>query len=160
VQALDRAQTKIISKGKLLTTDNLIDTTTGTIKLRAVFDNKDETLFPNQFVNARLLVNTLHNVTLLPSTAIQHNGTQAFVWLIKDQKAQMQNVQTGVSDDNNTQVTGVNPGDVVANGSFEKLQPGAKVVPPSAGPNKPGGQKGSKPAASASGMGTAGSTAP
>ena len=71
----------MIAKGKLLTTDNLIDTTTGTVKLRAVFDNKDNALFPNQFVNTRLLVNTLHDVTLVDASAIQHNGTQAYVWV-------------------------------------------------------------------------------
>jgi len=145
VQAQDRAQNKILAKGKLETADNQIDTTTGTVKLRAVFDNKDGVLFPNQFVNTRLLVNTLRNVTLLPSSTIQHNGTQAFVWIIQNQIAQMRNVTTGVTDNNMTQVTGVNPGDEVANGSFEKLQPGTKVVPPSA----PGGNgqqhgKGSK----------------
>jgi len=158
VQAWDRSQQNLISKGKLLSTDNQIDTTTGTIKLRAVFDNKDSSLFPNQFVNARLLVDTLRNVTLLPSSTIQHNGTQAFVWLIKDGTANQQNVTTGVSDDNQTQVTGVNPGDVVANGSFEKLQPGAKIVPPQPANGKGNGPHGTK-AATAS-PGSAGSTAP
>jgi multidrug efflux system membrane fusion protein len=163
VQAWDRSQTKLLTKGKLVTADNQIDTTTGTVKLRAVFDNKDETLFPNQFVNTRLLVNTLKNVTLLPSSAIQHNGTEAFVWLVQNQKAEMRDVQTGVSDDNQTQVTGINPGDVVANSSFEKLQPGAKVVPPTPAGGKGGsGQKGhgGKPAASPAAAGSAGSTAP
>ena len=63
-----------LASGKLESTDNQIDTTTGTLKLRAVFDNKDNALFPNQFVNARLLLQTLHNVVLIPSSAIQHNG--------------------------------------------------------------------------------------
>ena len=127
VQALDRAQTKMIARGKLLTTDNLIDTTTGTVKLRAVFDNKDNALFPNQFVNTRLLVNTLHDVTLVDSSAIQHNGTQAFVWVIQNGTAQMRNITTGATDNNLTQVEGLNPGEVVANSSFEKLQNGAIV---------------------------------
>jgi multidrug efflux system membrane fusion protein len=127
VQALDRAQTKTIARGKLLTTDNLIDTTTGTVKLRAVFDNKDNALFPNQFVNTRLLVNTLRNVTLVDSSAIQHNGTQAFVWAIENGTAQMRNITTGATDNNRTQVEGLNPGEVVADSSFEKLQNGAKV---------------------------------
>jgi multidrug efflux system membrane fusion protein len=161
VQALDRTQQKIIAKGKLLTTDNLIDTTTGTVKMRAGFDNKDTSLFPNQFVNTRLLVNTLRDVVLLPSSAIQHNGTQAFVWIVQNGVANMRNVTTGVSDDNNTQVTGINAGDVVANGSFEKLQPGSKIVPPTAGPGGQKGAAGSKGAAAGSGAaGTAGSTAP
>ena len=132
VQAYDRAQSKMIAKGKLLTTDNLIDTTTGTIKMRAVFENKGSQnkgnpLFPNQFVNTRLLVDTLHNVTLVDSSAVQHNGTQAFVWVIQDGKAQTRNVTTGTTDNNLTQVTGLNPGEVVADSSFEKLQNGAKV---------------------------------
>jgi membrane fusion protein, multidrug efflux system len=127
VQALDRGQLKMIAKGKLLTTDNLIDTTTGTVKLRAVFDNKGNTLFPNQFVNTRLLVDTLHDVTLIDSSAIQHNGTQAFVWVIQNGAAQVRNVTTGTTDNNQTQVTGLNPGEVVADSSFEKLQNGSKV---------------------------------
>ena len=127
VEALDRAQSKLIAKGKLLTTDNLIDTTTGTVKLRAVFDNKDNALFPNQFVNTRLLVDTLHDVTLVDSTSIQHNGTQAFVWVIQNGAAQMRNVTTGATDRHLTQVDGLNPGEVVADSSFEKLQNGAKV---------------------------------
>jgi multidrug efflux system membrane fusion protein len=127
VQALDRAQSKMIAKGKLLTTDNLIDTTTGTVKMRAVFDNKRDPLFPNQFVNTRLLVDTLHDVTLIDSSAIQHNGTQAFVWVIQNGAAQIRNVTTGTTDNNQTQVTGLNPGEVVADSSFEKLQNGSKV---------------------------------
>jgi len=127
VQALDRGQSKMIAKGKLLTTDNLIDTTTGTIKMRAVFDNKGNTLFPNQFVNTRLLVDTLHDVTLVDSSAIQHNGTQAFVWVIQNGAAQIRNVTTGTTDNNQTQVTGLNPGEVVADSSFEKLQNGSKI---------------------------------
>jgi multidrug efflux system membrane fusion protein len=141
VQALDRAQQTMIAKGKLLTTDNLIDTTTGTVKLRAVFDNKNNALFPNQFVNTRLLVDTLRNVTLVDSSAIQHNGTQAFVWVIQNGTAQIRNVTTGTTDNNLTQVTGLNPGEVVADSSFEKLQSGAKVnvvqQAPSGGPQAP-----------------------
>lgn len=135
VQALDRAQNTIISKGKLATVDNQIDTTTGTVKLRATFGNWNEALFPNQFVNTRLLVQTLYNVVLVPSSAVQHNGTQAFVWAVENGQAQMQNVVTGITDNNMTQVTGIGAGTVVANGSFEKLTPGSKIVAPAA----PGG---------------------
>jgi len=127
VQAMDRAQSKMIATGKLLTTDNLIDTTTGTVKLRAVFDNKNNELFPNQFVNTRLLVNTLHGVTLVDASAIQHNGTQAFVWVIQNGAAQQRNITTGVTDNGLTEVNGLNPDEVVADSSFEKLQNGAKV---------------------------------
>jgi multidrug efflux system membrane fusion protein len=127
VQAMDRAQSKMIATGKLLTTDNLIDTTTGTVKLRAVFDNKNNELFPNQFVNTRLLVNTLHDVTLVDASAIQHNGTQAFVWVIQNGVAQQRNITTGVTDNGLTEVNGLNPDEVVADSSFEKLQNGSKV---------------------------------
>jgi multidrug efflux system membrane fusion protein len=141
VQAYDRAQSKMIAQGKLSTTDNLIDTTTGTIKMRAVFDNKGSTLFPNQFVNTRLLVDTLKDVTLVDSSAIQHNGTQAFVWVIQNGQAQTRNVTTGTTDNNLTQVTGLNPGEVVADSSFEKLQNGSKVnVVQQTGPGQTPGQ--------------------
>ena len=126
--AFDRTQQTKIATGKLLTVDNQIDTTTGTVKLRAVFGNKDGALFPNQFVNARLLVKTLEGVTLIPNSAIQHNGQTAFVYLIQNGTAQIRNIKTGVTDAGQTAVEGINPGDLVANSSFEKLQNGSKVT--------------------------------
>jgi len=138
VIALDRAQMNVLAEGKLATTDNLIDTTTGTVKLRALFENKNNALFPNQFVNTRLLVDTLHNVNLVDSSAIQHNGTQAFVWVFQNGTAQIRNVTTGPTDNNMTQVDGVNPGEVVADSSFEKLQNGAKVNVVQQMPGEPG----------------------
>jgi multidrug efflux system membrane fusion protein len=127
VDAFDRtAQTKIGS-GTLLTIDNQIDTTTGTVKGRAQFANKNYALFPNQFVNTRLLVNTLAGVTLVPSSAIQQNGQTSFVYLIQNNAAQTRNVTPGVTNGGVTQVTGINPGDVVANSSFDKLQNNAAV---------------------------------
>jgi multidrug efflux system membrane fusion protein len=132
VDAYDRAQQTKIGSGRLMTVDNLIDTTTGTVKLRAQFDNKNDALFPNQFVNTKLLVNTLHQQTLIPSSAVQHNGDIAFVYLIEDgakgKTAKMQNVKTGVSDAGMTAVQGIQPGQQVANSSFEKLMNGAQVV--------------------------------
>jgi multidrug efflux system membrane fusion protein len=128
VEAFDRAQEIKIASGKLLTIDNQIDTTTGTVKLRALFDNKDEKLFPNQFVNTRLLVKTLKGVTLIPTNAIQHNGQEAFVYVIRNDAARMQTINPGVSDSGMTAVDGINPGDVVATSSFNKLQNVAKVV--------------------------------
>jgi membrane fusion protein, multidrug efflux system len=83
VDAYDRTQQKLIAKGKLITVDNQIDTVTGTVKLRAQFDNPKGILFPNEFVNTRLLVKTLDNQILLPSSAIQHNGSQDFVYLLQ-----------------------------------------------------------------------------
>jgi multidrug efflux system membrane fusion protein len=128
VDAFDRAQQTKLASGKLLTFDNQIDTTTGTVKMRALFDNKNDALFPNQFVNARLLVDTEQGVTLIPTSAIQHNGQTAFVYVIQNDTAQIRNIKTGVTDAGQTAVTGINPGDVVANSSFDKLQNNSKVV--------------------------------
>jgi multidrug efflux system membrane fusion protein len=128
VDAFDRtAQTKIAS-GELLTLDNQIDTTTGTVKGRALFDNNNDALFPNQFVNTRLLVNTLQGVTLIPSSAIQQNGQASFVYLIQNNFAHMVSIKPGVTNGGVTQVDGINPGDVVANSSFDKLQDKVAVV--------------------------------
>jgi membrane fusion protein, multidrug efflux system len=126
--AFDRtAQTKIAS-GKLLTLDNQIDTTTGTVKARAVFDNKNDALFPNQFVNIRLLVNTLQGVTLVPASTIQQNGSASFVYIIQNNAAHLRTVRTGVTDGGLTQVTGIGPGDIVANSNFDKLQENTAVT--------------------------------
>jgi multidrug efflux system membrane fusion protein len=127
VDAFDRNQQNLLSKGRLITVDNQIDTTTGTVKLRAEFPNANGTLFPNQFVNTRLLVKTLKKQLLLPSSAIQHNGDQSFVYMIDNDKAVMRTVTTGMSEGGNTVVAGLNPGDNVANSSFEKLQNGSTV---------------------------------
>jgi len=83
VDAFGRADEKPIEAGKLTALDNQIDTTTGTLKFRATFNNKNLDLFPNQFVNARLLVKTLTNVVLVPTAAVQHNGTAAFVYVVE-----------------------------------------------------------------------------
>jgi multidrug efflux system membrane fusion protein len=142
VDAFDRGGQQKIATGKLLTLDNQIDTTTGTVKARASFENKDTALFPNQFVNVRLLVNTLHDATLIPGSAIQHNGQTAFVYVLQDNTAHMRTIKPGVTDGGTTQVTGVSPGDVLANSSFDKLQDDSKVViagNPGAPGNAPGG---------------------
>jgi multidrug efflux system membrane fusion protein len=128
VDAMDRAQTRTIASGKLFTIDNQIDTTTGTVKLRALFDNKNGALFPNQFVNTRLLVNTLDGVTLVPTSAVQHNGQVAFLYVVANGLASIRNITPGVADGGMTAVSGINPGEVVATSSFDKLQNGSKVV--------------------------------
>jgi multidrug efflux system membrane fusion protein len=142
VDAYDRTAQKKIAGGKLLSLDNQIDTTTGTVKLRASFDNKDGALFPNLFVNTRLLVKTLKDQILVPTSAIQHNGAVAFVYVLQNGTALMKTVTTGAADGGLTAVVGIQPGDVVANSSFEKLQPNAKVT--ISQPNQPSGQGGSK----------------
>jgi multidrug efflux system membrane fusion protein len=128
VEAMDRSQTTKIATGKLFTIDNQIDTTTGTVKLRALFDNKNGALFPNQFVNTRLLVNTLNGVTLVPTASVQHNGQVTFLYVIANGTASVRNITTGVADGGMTAVQGINPGEVVATSSFEKLQSGSKVT--------------------------------
>jgi multidrug efflux system membrane fusion protein len=149
-----------------MTLDNQIDTTTGTVKGRASFDNRDGLLFPNEFVNMRLLVNTLEGTTIIPSSAIQQNGTVSFVYVIEDGAANMRTVKPGVTEGNNTSVTGINPGDVVADSSFDKLQDKAKVVvanEPGPGGARPGsGHTRSGPGGARSGSAGArsGSTAP
>ena len=134
VEAWDRAQTAKIASGKMFTINNQIDTTTGTVKLRAQFDNQNGALFPNQFVNTRLLVNTLDGVTLVPTAAVQHNGQVAFLYVIANGVVSVRNITTGVADGGMTSVTGINPGEVVATSSFDKLQAGSKVVVPKQAP--------------------------
>ena len=134
VDAFDRAQTKKLATGTLETLDNQIDPTTGTVKFRAIFTNDDEALFPNQFVNARLLVDTLEDATLLPNTVIQRNADSAFVYLIKpdqtgtNQTVTMQTITVGTTDGNVSSVEGIDPGTVVAADNFNKLTDGAKVT--------------------------------
>jgi multidrug efflux system membrane fusion protein len=128
VEAWDRAHATKLADGKLMSLDNQIDTTTGTVKLRAQFDNRDGALFPNQFVNTRLLASTLTGVTLVPSGAVQHNGPVAFVYGVANGTVAIRNVQTGLTEGGLTVVQGINPGDVVATSSFEKLQAGSKLT--------------------------------
>jgi membrane fusion protein, multidrug efflux system len=128
LDAWDRANQKKLATGKVTSFDNQIDTTTGTVKVRALYDNKHGELYPNEFVNTRLLVKTLHDQILLPSSAIQHNGNSAFVYVIQNDQANVRNVKTGVSDGGKTAVEGVTAGEIVADSSFEKLQNGSKVT--------------------------------
>ena len=127
VDALDKAQSTTIAVGTLTAVDNQIDTTTGTVRLRAQFTNKKSELFPNQFVNTRLLVQTVHDAVLIPTSAIQHNGPKAFVYVIAGDVAKMRPVTPGVAEAGVTAVEGVQPGDVIANSSFERLRDSAKV---------------------------------
>jgi multidrug efflux system membrane fusion protein len=159
VDAFDRTAQKKIVSGRLLTLDNQIDTTTGTVKARSIFDNKSDALFPNQFVNARLLVNTLQGVTLVPASTIQQNGQASFVYVIQNNTAHMRSVKPGVTDAGLTQVDDINPGDVVANSSFDKLQDNTVVAvsnqapngAPNQAPNSTPRKGGTKPAPAASG---------
>ncbi len=128
VQAFDRTDQHLLATGRLITVDNQIDTVTGTVKLRAEFSNAKGTLFPNQFVNTRLLVETLDNQILIPSSAIQHNGPIDFVYLVEHGKAVMRNIKAGISNQGQTAVTGIKAGDVVADSSFQRLINGSPVT--------------------------------
>jgi multidrug efflux system membrane fusion protein len=128
VETWDRQMRTKLATGRLVTLDNQIDTTTGTVKLRATFDNRNNALFPNEFVNTRVPVKTEKNQVLIPSSAVQRNGDSAFVYVIQYGQARMTSVKPGVSDAGMTAVEGIHPGDVVANSSFEKLQDGSRIT--------------------------------
>jgi multidrug efflux system membrane fusion protein len=129
VDAFDREGSTKQGSGILLTLDNVIDPTTGTLKLKAVFDNKDNALFPSQFVNIKLLVDTQHNATLIPTPAIQRNAQGAYVYVIKsDQTASMRTITPGTTDGAVTAVQGLEPQEVVAVNGFDKLLDGARVA--------------------------------
>jgi multidrug efflux system membrane fusion protein len=151
VDVLDHDDKKKIATGTLLTLNNQIDTTTGTVQARAQFANKDSSLFPNQFVNTRLLVQMLNGATLIP-TAAQHNGQAAFVYVLKDNVAHLQPITVGVTDGDTAQVTNVNPGDVLATSGFDKLQDKTPVTISSATAGNAG--------TGGSGKGKSGSAAP
>jgi multidrug efflux system membrane fusion protein len=130
VDAWDRGNTKKIATGTLETLDNQIDQTTGTLKLRAIFPNDKRELFPNQFVNARLLQQEKTGVTLLQSAAIQRNTNNTYVYLIKpDNTVTVRNVTLGTTDADQTEITsGLMPGDKVVMTGVDKLQEGSKVI--------------------------------
>ncbi len=132
VDAYDRSQTTKLTSGSLATVDNQIDTTTGSVKLRAVFDNKDGTLYPNQFVNVRLLINTLHNQTIVPLPAIQRGSDGVFVFVVSpDKTVNMRPVKTGVQDGERIAITeGLEPGDTVVVDGADRLRDGAQVSIP------------------------------
>lgn len=127
VDAFDRTQLVKLASGKLLTLDNQIDTSTGTVRFRGQFDNHDLKLYPNQFVNARMLVKTIPNAILVPTAAVQRNGTQAYVYVISGDTVHIRNLTVLTTEDGNAAVNGLNEGDVVPTTGFEKLQDGTKV---------------------------------
>ena len=158
VDAFDRSNDRQIDTGKLSSVDNQIDTTTGTVKFRAVFDNKNNILFPNQFVNARLLVKTLDNVVLVPSAAVQHNGTAAFVYVVKpNNTVAVQPITPLTSNEQVTAVQGVAPNTNLATSGFDRLENGAQVQMHN-GQQTP--QRNSQGHGSNSAGGTGGSSAP
>jgi multidrug efflux system membrane fusion protein len=138
VDALDRANQSELAKGTVLTIDNAIDTTTGTVKIRSSFANRDYRLFPNEFVNARLLLKTLRKVNLIPTAAIQRNNDIAFVYVVDENNAvKLRNIKIATTDANTAAVTGVNPGEKLVTDGFDRLQDGVKVVVRSSGIENP-----------------------
>ncbi|HTA43590.1 MAG TPA: MdtA/MuxA family multidrug efflux RND transporter periplasmic adaptor subunit [Bryobacteraceae bacterium] len=130
VEAWDREQKNKLATGSLETVDNQIDQTTGTLKLRAIFQNGNRALFPNQFVNARLLQQEKTGVVLLPSAAIQRNTNNTYVFLIKpDSTVTVRNITVGTTDGDESEITsGLNPGDKVVMTGVDKLEEGSKVA--------------------------------
>ena len=129
VIALDRTKQHTIATGSLITIDNQINTTTGTVRARATFPNTKNELFPNQFVNARLLVKTLTQVNLAPEASIQRNSDNAFVYVVQpDGTVQSRDIKILATEGQVTAVTGVKPGDQLVTDGFDKLQSGTKIV--------------------------------
>lgn len=146
VSAFDRAQKNVLDTGKLRSLDNQIDPTTGTLKFKAEFANQANNLFPNQFVNVRMLVETQKNVTLLPSAAIQRGVNGTFVFVVNtDSSVIARPVTLGAVDGDNTAVlTGVNAGERVVLDGADKLKDGSKVkvIDPNAKTPTEGGSEG------------------
>jgi multidrug efflux system membrane fusion protein len=132
VDAYDRSQTVKIASGTLSAVDTVVDPTTGSVKLRALFDNADNKLFPAQFVNVKLLVDTLHNQTVVPVAAIQRGADGSFVFVVTPDKTVTQRtVTTGVQDGNNIQIlSGIKAGDTVVVDGADRLRDGADVEIP------------------------------
>ena len=136
VDAYDRANVKKLATGQVSTLDNQIDTTTGTVKVRAVFDNADHLLFPNQFVNARLLVKTLKDTPRVPVAAIQRGEPGTFVYVVgADDTVAVRVVKLGPTDDGYVAIlSGLAPGDKVVTDGTDRLRDGIKVsLRPAAG---------------------------
>lgn len=128
VDLYDRTQSNKLATGSLLAFDNQVDTTTGTVKLRAFFDNANQSLFPNQFVNARLQVDTLKNAILIPTVSIQYNGQQAFVYkVMPDRTVRIHNIAVVNSEQQDSAVQGLAVGENVATSNFDRLYDGAGV---------------------------------
>ncbi len=129
VEAWDRGDTKLQANGVLQSLDNQIDTTTGTLKFKARYDNRDQALFPNQFVNVRLLADTLKSVILAPSAAIQFGTNGTFVYAMDgDKKVTIRPLKIGASDGDNTVITeGLKPGDRVVLEGTDRLKEGSEV---------------------------------
>lgn len=130
VQALDRNNSTLLAEGRLLTLDNQIDPGTGTVKVRAQFANSDLRLFPNEFVNAKLLVRTIKDANIIPTAALQRNNDASYVYIIDPDSSTVMTrpVTILTTDGMQAAVTGVQPGDTLVTDGFDKLQDKTKVV--------------------------------
>lgn len=129
VDALNRDDQSELAQGTVLALDSQIDTSTGTVRVRAIFQNKDNKLFPNEFVNARLLIKTLMGVNIIPNAAIQRNNEIAYVYVVNaNNTVQSRNVTVATTDGPYSAVTGVAPGETLVTDGFDKLQDGTKIV--------------------------------
>ncbi|BCI67539.1 MdtA/MuxA family multidrug efflux RND transporter periplasmic adaptor subunit [Acetobacter aceti] len=150
VEAWNSSNTQKIATGSVSSLDSQIDTATGTVRLRAIFPNEDEHLFPNQFVNARLLVKTLHNAIIVPSNALQTGPNGQFVYVVKsDNTVEVRNVKQGITNGTRTVVSdGLKPGDRVVTDGTDHLRAGAKVSIPADHPDTTKQQQDAHPASS------------
>ena len=131
VEAYDRDFKNKIAAGTLLTVDNLVDVSTGTVRFKAMFDNRDNALFPNQFVNARLLLDTKRNAVLIPAQAVQRGPQTTYVYVVKpDNTVEMRNVELGPVEGDLASINkGLSPGESVVTEGVDRLQQGMKVAP-------------------------------
>jgi multidrug efflux system membrane fusion protein len=140
LQAWDRSLSNKLSDGALATADNQIDTTTGTLKLRGMFDNADGTLFPNQFVNVKLLVTTLHDQVVVPGAAVQDGASGNYVYVVNtgESTVNMRTISLGATSGDKVVVKdGLKPGDVVVTDGADQLRDGAHVILPGEAGNAP-----------------------
>jgi multidrug efflux system membrane fusion protein len=137
VEAYSRDDKTKLAIGTLLTVDNQIDQTTGTVRLRAIFPNPDDALWPNQFVNARLLLEVRKNATVIPAAAIQRGPQGTYVFIVKpDKTVEVRDVTVAITQSNRSAIaSGVVPGDIVVTDGQDKLQAGSRVEPRAAAPS-------------------------
>ncbi|MCK9563695.1 MAG: efflux RND transporter periplasmic adaptor subunit [Bacteroidales bacterium] len=134
VEALDRAGQQVLATGELITLDNQIDTTTGTLRVKALFGNEDDALFPNQFVNVRLRLNTLESVITIPSDAVQYGSRGTYVYVVEEGKAYTRAITLGPSADDRVAVTdGLTEGEQVVLEGLDRLREGKEVILPTEG---------------------------
>ena len=150
--AYDRAGTTKLASGMLLSLDNQIDTTTGTVKAKAEFVNDDESLFPNQFVNVRLLLDVMHDATIIPTSALERGSGGLFVYIVQaDKTVAVRNIKTGPTEGERVAVTdGLQVGEVVVTSGADRLRDGSKVELP--GDNPQPAANAQKPAAASNGQ--------